>query len=141
MALTSLLEFGNNSTKTYTKPEYIVKDCYYEFDRPYNDFRLGGAVRCQRLELVIDAPEKEDTELFNWFNSHNVKSGRITLKLAGDTKNNADEVQVMFFEDAICFSLGEEYDVNTSRLRQLRLGMMADELILGNVLLAYTPVK
>ena len=67
------------------------------------------------MEIVLPAPGKQDTTLYEWFNSRGVQSGRIVLELTGDAKNNAEEKQVLFFEDAICFSLSEEYDLNTSR--------------------------
>ena len=136
MALTAVLEFGDNNIQQYSK-QYLVADCHFEFDRSYNDFHPDSAVRCQRVEIVLPAPGKQDTTLYEWFNSRGVQSGRIVLELTGDAKNNAEEKQVLFFEDAICFSLSEEYDLNTSRRRQLRLGIMADEMILGNVLLTY----
>ena len=134
MALTAVLEFGDNNIQQYSK-QYLVADCRFEFDRSYNDFHPDSAVRCQRVEIVLPAPGKQDTTLYEWFNSRGVQSGRIVLELTGDAKNNAEEKQVLFFEDAICFSLAEEYDINSSRRRQLHLGIIADKMILDNVLL------
>ena len=134
MALTAVLEFGDNNIQQYSK-QYLVADCRFEFDRSYNDFHPDSAVRCQRVEIVLPAPGKQDTTLYEWFNSRGVQSGRIVLELTGDARNNAEEKQVLFFEDAICFSLAEEYDINSSRRRQLHLGIIADKMILDNVLL------
>ena len=136
MALTASLQFGDNRIQKYSK-EYLVADCHFEFVRSYNDFHPDSAVRCQRVEIVVPAPGKQDTNLYEWFNSRGVQSGCIVLDLTGDANNNAEEKQVLFFEDAICFSMCEEYDLNTSRRRLLRMGIMADEMIIGDVLLTY----
>jgi hypothetical protein len=136
MALAACLEFGDNNIRKYSKT-YLLLDCHYEFDRSYNEFHPDSAVRCQRVEIVVPAPGKEDTTLFEWFNSRGVRSGRIAFYLIDDTTYKSVEKQVLYFEDAICFSLAEEYDLNSSRRRQIRLGIMAEEMVLGNVLLTY----
>jgi hypothetical protein len=41
---------------------------------------------------------------------------------------------VLEFEDALCFSLAEHYDIGDSRRRMLRLGIMADRFSIDNVM-------
>ena len=37
MALIAALEFGDNNIRRYTK-QYLLADCRFVFDRPYNAF-------------------------------------------------------------------------------------------------------
>ena len=54
MALTAVLEFGDNSIKRYSK-QYLVSDCRLLFDRPFNSFSPEGATRCERVEVTVVA--------------------------------------------------------------------------------------
>ena len=55
MALTAVLEFGDNSIKRYSK-QYLVSDCRFLFQRPNNGFSPEGAARCERVEVTVVAP-------------------------------------------------------------------------------------
>ena len=100
MALIAALEFGDNNIGRYSK-SYLVSDCRFVFNRPYNSYRPEGMARCERLELEVIAPGKNDLNLF--------------------------------FEDAKCFSLSENYDINTSRRRTLKLAIEAETITVDDV--------
>lgn len=131
MALTAVLEFGDNSIKRYSK-QYLVADCQLVFDRPHNAYSPGGAARCERIELEVIAPGKEDLGLFDWYASQSVQNGRLIISLMGNSLNTADS-QILYFEEAKCFSLSEYYDINSSRRRTLKLSICAEEINVEDV--------
>ena len=114
MALLAALEFGDNNIGRYSK-SYLVSDCRFVFNRPYNSYRPEGMARCERLELEVIAPGKNDLNLFDWYDKQGVQSGRIVISLAAEAKLDEKDAQIIYFEDAKCFSLSENYDINTSR--------------------------
>lgn len=131
MALQAVLEFGDNSIQRYSK-QYLVSDCRFVFDRSYNEFRPEGAAYCDRIEVVIIAPGKTDLSLFEWFANQGEMSGRISISLSIESKFDDTDTQMLFFEDAKCFSLSECYDVDNSRRRLLRLGILAERIKIDN---------
>jgi len=133
MALSAKLKFGDNSIGRYSK-EYEVADCRILFDRPYNGHRPEGAARCQRVEVVLPSPGKDDNTLFEWFATRGVQTGCIEMSLPGESLTDDGQTQVLEFEDALCFSLAEHYDIGDSRRRMLRLGIMADRFSIDNVM-------
>ena len=122
MALLAALEFGDNNIGRYSK-SYLVSDCRFVFHRPYNSYRPEGMARCDRLELEVIAPGKNDLNLFDWYDKQGVQSGRIVISLAAE----------VYFEDAKCFSLSENYDINTSRRRTLKLAIEAETITVDDV--------
>ena len=64
MALIAALEFGDNNIGRYSK-SYLVSDCRFVFTRPYNSYRPEGMARCERLELDVVAPGKNDLNLIS----------------------------------------------------------------------------
>ena len=133
MALIAVLEFGDNNIGRYSQ-RYLLTECKFMFDRSYNEFRPEGAARCQRVEVVLPAPGKQDLNLFEWYSSQGVQNGRIVITLSGGDSNQEDsETQILSFEDATCFSLSENYDISSSHRRMLKLGIMADMISIDSV--------
>lgn len=130
MAFTATLEFGDNNIKRYAK-KYLVADCRFLFERPYNGFSPEGAARCERVEVVVVAPGKEDLGLFEWFYSQGVRDGRLVLSLQSVTSD--EDIQYLYFDEAKCFSLSECYDVDTAKRRLLKLGIMAEKITIDDV--------
>ena len=123
MALLAALEFGDNNIGRYSK-SYLVSDCRFVFNRPYNSYRPEGMARCERLELEVIAPGKNDLNLFDWYDKQGVQSGRIVISLAAEAKLD---------EKDKCFSLSENYDINTSRRRTLKLAIEAETITVDDV--------
>ncbi len=132
MALTAVLEFGDNDIQRYTK-RYLVSDYHLVFDRSYNDFAPEESARCERLEVVVVAPGKDDIGLFEWFSLQSVQSGRLVIGQNYDKVQNDDETQVIYFDEAQCFSLSECYDIGNQRRRLLRLGIVAPEMNIDGI--------
>jgi hypothetical protein len=134
MALTAVLEFGDNSIKRYSK-QYIVSDCRLLFARPFNGFSPEGAARCERVEVTVVAPGKDDLGLIEWFSTQGVQNGRLVISLTNELKDNESDSQILYFEEAKCFSLSVYYDINISRRRLLKLAIGAETLEIDGVTL------
>ena len=134
MALTAVLEFGDNNIKRYSK-QYLVSDCRFLFARPFNGFSPEGETRCERVELVVVAPGKDDLSLIEWFSTQNVQNGRIVISVTNDYKDADSDTQILYFEEAKCFSLSEYYDINISRRRLLKLAISAECMEIDGVTL------
>ena len=132
MALTAVLEFGDNNIKRYSK-QYLVSDFRLLYARPYNEFSPEGTARCERVELTVVAPGREDLSLFDWFSTQSVQSGRLFISLSNDGKLDTEDAQILYFEEAKCFSLSEVYDIDRSRRRQLKLAIGADKIEIDDV--------
>ena len=120
MALIAVLEFGDNNIKRYSK-QYLVSNCRFLFNRPYNAFRPDQNAKCNRVEVDVVAPGKEDLGLFEWFASQGVRDGRILISLANEGKVVDGDAQVLY------------YDIDASRRRILKLGITASELTIDDV--------
>ena len=131
MALTAVLEFGDNNIRRYSK-QFMVADCRFVFDRSYTDFCPEGDTRCDRMELFVVAPGKEDLTLFEWFADQSVLDGRITISL-GATNDNSLDSQEIVFEEAVCFALSEMYDIDSSMRRLLKLSILAKKICIDDV--------
>ena len=134
MALTAVLEFGDNNIKRYSK-QYLVSDCRLLFARPFNGFSPEGAARCERVEVTVVAPGKDDLGLIEWFSTQGVQNGRLVISLTNELKDNESDSQILYFEEAKCFSLSEYYDINVSRRRLLKLAIGAETLEIDGVTL------
>ena len=134
MALTAVLEFGDNNIKRYSK-QYLVSDCRFLFARPFNGFSPEGAARCERVEVMVVAPGKDDLGLIEWFSTQGVQNGRLVISLTNEVKADDADAQILYFEGAKCFSLSEFYDDNVSRRRLLKLAIGAETLEIDGVTL------
>lgn len=131
MALTAVLEFGDNDIRRYSK-QFMVADCRFVFDRPYNDFCPEGHTRCERMELFVVAPGKEDLTLFEWFANQSVLDGRVVISLGASNDSSIDSQEIVF-EEAVCFALSETYDINSSMRRLLKLSILANKICIDDV--------
>lgn len=134
MAFAAFLEFGDNTIKRYSK-QYLVSDSRLLFARSFNSFSPEEAARCERVEVTVIAPGKDDLGLMEWFSTQSVQSGRIVFCLTNEATINDDDAQIIYFEDAKCFSLSEFYDINVSRRRLLKLALSAESLEIDGVTL------
>ena len=131
MAFTALLEFGDNNIKRYSK-SYMVADCQFVFERPCNQYAPEGAAKCERIELEVIAPGREDLGLYEWYTAQSVQNGRLTIDINSGSASDSD-VQTLYFEEARCFSLSEYYDISSSRRRMIKLAIIADEVSLDDI--------
>jgi hypothetical protein len=131
MALTAVLEFGDNNIRRYSK-QFMVADCRFVFDRSYNDFCPEGDTRCERMELFVVAPGKDDLTLFEWFADQSVFDGRVVISLGAANDSSLDSQEIVF-EEAVCFALSEMYDIESSKRRLLKLSILANKICIDDV--------
>lgn len=129
MALMAHLHFGDNQAGRYWS-EYLVMDCHMHFSRHHDHFRPDTDARCEKVELVVIAPGREDLNLYEWYIQNERLSGKIVFDLQSLT---ADAVEkVIFFEGAYCYAIEEEYHIDAQKRRCLRLSLMAEELVIND---------
>jgi len=133
MALTATLKFGDNEKGNYDST-YNVVDCSYQFSRPYNEFHPKGEARCNQVELTVVAPGKNDLKLIEWFAKEELKSGCLTIELPIYGNASSSDKHILKFENAKCFRLIEEYDIDAPRCRLLRLSMIAEQMNIDDVI-------
>ena len=132
MALTATLEFGDNNIGRYPK-RYLVSDYHLVFDRSFNTFAPEATARCERLEVVVVAPGRNDLSLFEWFSTQGAQDGRIVIGNDSDSGKTDDDTQIIHFEDGRCFALSESYDIDNQRRRLLKLAIIAEQLDIDGI--------
>ena len=88
MAFLSHLQFGDNSTGIYSRV-YTLVDCHLHFMRHYNHFRPDTDARCEKVEVVVEAPGKDDLTLVGWYVNNEVYDGRILFDLPSKTSESS----------------------------------------------------
>lgn len=132
MALSASLHFGNNQIGLYSKT-YDVVECKCHFNRHHNFYRPDTNARCDKVELTVVAPGKEDLNLYEWYIDQSSQSGKITFDLSTVSDNGMQATKEMYFEDAVCFSIAESYDIGKQQRRLLKLEIIADQIKVENV--------
>lgn len=125
------MQFGDNRSGHYTS-EYLVADCRYKFARRHNNYQPLSGAACDRVELTLVAPGKDDTGLYEWYIDRNYMSGRLLFDLSTMSKNDFSLLRELRFEDAVCFSLSEHYEIGSSSRRLLKLEFTAESFSIDN---------
>ena len=123
MAFSSKLQFGDKNSDHV----YNVADCHLHFMRHYNHFRPDTDARCEKVEVVVEAPGKNDLRLQEWFINNEPQNGRVIFDIPSKTAETCSEKTVEF-EGAYCYSLEEVYHINIQRRRFFRLAIVADKI-------------
>jgi hypothetical protein len=132
MALTAYIEFGNNDSKRYFK-QYMISDCYIVHEKPFNKFCPEGDANCERLEVSIISPGRDDLDLYEWYDTQNYQDGRIVITTMSVKTSDFDAEHIIYFENARCFSLSEHYDASTNRRRIITLAIEAEKICVDEI--------
>lgn len=132
MALTAVLEFGDNVIKRYSK-SYLVSDSRLLFTCSHDGYTPQRAARCERVEVTVVAPGKADHDLIDWFSAQSQLSGRLVIGLTNEANRTDSDAQILYFEGAKCFSFTEFYDYDVYRRRLLKLAIVADKMEIDDV--------
>ena len=132
MALSAKIQFGDNTNQHYPQ-EYLVADCRCHFTRGYNHALPDSDARCDRVDITVVAPTKDNLSLYDWFITNSVLSGRIIFDTVS-VDNYADESKIITFEDAYCYSLAEEYTIDVAEQRLLKISFVADKITISGIL-------
>lgn len=131
MSLLKKLQIGNNEIGKYTQ-EYLLLDYQCHTCRQHNDFRPEADKYCERIDMTIVAPGRENVHLYQWFISQASESGRILIELPPNANKDGEKKDVRF-ENAIIYSLEEEFHFNKDRVRKLKLSIVAEQVIIDGV--------
>jgi hypothetical protein len=126
MAFSSKLQFGDKNSDHV----YNVADCHLHFMRHYNHFRPDTDARCEKVEVVVEAPGKNDLRLQEWFINNEPQNGRVIFDIPSKTAEASSE-KTIEFEGAYCYSLEEVYHINIQRRRFFRLAIVADKITIN----------
>lgn len=132
MALNARLQFGDNETLRYTT-EYLVTDLHCHFTRHHNQFIPDTDARCERVEITVVAPGKQDLTLYEWYISQSAMNGRVIVDLINPVSGDNITPKVLMFEDAYCLSIAENYHVDTHARRSLKLSFIADKIVVSDI--------
>ena len=135
MSLIAKLQFGDNGFHRYAK-EYLVTEYESHVARRHNEARPDSSPKCDYLELTVVAPGREDLNLYEWYVDHSPMNGRILIELSTPSQNQASEWKEVLFENGICFSLGEEYHIDTLSRRSLHLKVAVEQLTVNRIILS-----
>lgn len=130
MALTARLQFGDNDNEIYSK-EYLVVDWQAHYMRNHNGIRPDSEAVCESIDIVLIAPDKQDLNLYAWFIDNSELSGRFIFEGFENTNDRSDDTETVLFENAMCYSLAEEYSIDDRKRRLLRLKITPEEVKFG----------
>ncbi len=131
MSLLKKLQIGNNEIGKYTK-EYLLMDYKCHTCRHCNELRPDADKFCERIDMTIVAPGREDVHLYQWFISQASETGRILIELPPNAQKDAEKKEVVF-DNAIIYSLEEEFHFNTDKVRKLKISMIAEKVTISGV--------
>ena len=131
MALSSVIQFGDNELKKYSR-EYLLADLSCHFSRKDNMMRPTTDAICESLIINVIIPEKHDRFLYEWFINNVSNNGRILVEISDPLKDNEQVWKEILFEDAVCYSIKEYYNIDTTR-RALQMGLVATKFIFSDV--------
>ena len=132
MALTARIQFGINASRRYFK-EYLVSDCHIVHRKPYNKFCPEGDASCERLEVSVVCPGRDDLDLYEWYDTQNAQEGRIVISTVTVKTSDGEAEHIVYFEGARCFSLTEDYDAGVNRRRILTLSIEAEHINVDDI--------
>ncbi len=131
MALLANLQIGDNDTRRYAK-SYLVTEVRCHVYRRHNKYLPDGPSRCERLEVTVVTPGKQDLTLIEWYVKQSSLSGRIVVEMS-NSQSSSDQPREIYFNDATCFKLEENYNIDQSSRRVLTLAFEADELTIDDI--------
>ena len=133
MSLSATLKFGDNTTKLYSSQSYKVTECKFRVYRNHNAYMPTTDVRCDKIEITVVAPGKEDRNLVEWYIDETFLNGLITIDLSDRTIDDKDLFRELTFDNAQCFSIGEEYHIDNNGRRLLKMEIVADMISIDGV--------
>lgn len=132
MALQATLQFGDNGFRRYARA-YNLMDFKCHVLRRHNEARPDGGAHCERMELTVVVPGREDLSLYEWYIEHSTMSGRILIELPVTTHEQNSALKEVLFEDAHCYSISEEYHIDRRIRRSLTLKIVATEITVDDI--------
>lgn len=130
MAYSAILKLGNDQGTN--SQEYIVADCHCHFSREYNHLIPDSDARCERIDLTVIAPNKEQLGLYDWFVNASTLNGSIIFETVS-AKDLYTPKKNITFEGAYCCALSEKYKNDGSEARMLSISIVADKITISGI--------
>ena len=100
--------------------------CHYK--RLTSSSRPSTDAQCENISLTLVAPDMEDLSLYDWYISGDPQNGRVVLNLS-DAKADTDGSEAnLEFEEAYCYAIEEEYQIDGMMRRTVKLSIVANEV-------------
>ena len=101
--------------------------------RRHNEARPDGSPQCEHMELTVVAPGRMDLNLYEWYIGQSCLSGRILIELPAPSPNQPAAWKEVLFEDGLCYSIAEEYHIDESVRRTLKLQVVSREVTIDDI--------
>lgn len=132
MALIASIQFGDNESKLYSHT-YNVSNVRCRVMRPSSRYSPDGPSRFERIDITVVAPGKTDLNLLEWYVLRSVMTGRIVVSMSNEAKLDVASEKEIYFENAVCFELSEDYHIDNNQRRLLNLSFDAEVVTVDNV--------
>lgn len=133
MALFSVIQFGNNDFKRYNN-EYRIVSAQSHFTRQMGRKRPNALARCESITITIVAPEVDDLTIYEWYAKSSSFDGRIVFNIPDYSEKSSEGlIRELYFENALCVSLSEKYDIRAKNKRLLTLKFEAEKVTSNDV--------
>ena len=94
----------------------------------------------EAIEVTVVAPTKEDLYLYEWYLCNEKASGCLKFDIDDVRQSEGETVcRNLHFDGAQCFSIHENYDIQSSSRRLLTLLITADSLTANDVRIGEEP--
>lgn len=127
------MQIGDNNARRYNK-EYLLTDFKCRTHRLHDKYRPKSDKYCDYIEATIIAQGREEMQMYDWFINNTQLSGRLLVQLPPRNNQGDSDMQEILFEEAQCFSLEEEYHINSNQRRMLRLQFVAEQVNINGVI-------
>jgi hypothetical protein len=127
MEVQAKLQIGNNDAKLYQK-NYNVVTLFCRFARHASVNRPDTDARCECIDITLLAPTMEDNSLYDWYVNGESLSGRVSFDLTNGLGNSNSDDGDLVFEDAYCFAIEENYDIDKPTRRTIKLSLIAEKM-------------
>ena len=131
MEVQAKLQIGDNSSQIYSK-EYNVVNLTCHYTRLTSSSRPNTDALCEHIAMTLVAPDMEDLSLYDWYISGEPLNGRVVLDLSdGQASTDGNGVNLEF-EEAYCYAIEEEYQIDDMMRRTVKLSIVANEVTFEN---------
>lgn len=93
----------------------MAREVRCHLKREYDFFHPTSKTVCESISLSIESPDRDDRFLQEWYITGDSHSGRILIDISDPAKENQERIKQIFFEDAVCFSIGESFASDSVR--------------------------
>lgn len=101
--------------------------------RSHNEARPEACAQCDQMELTVVAPGKRDLNLYEWYEEGTAMNGRVQIEMPSVAFGRQGQWKTIYFEDAVCFAIEEEYHIDKSMLRTLKLRVVPAEMTIDDI--------